>query len=132
MSKTQFSHFIGIDQTGALKANQKDPRPLKCCLLRSLARSHSKSEQKKWSLSLFSLSKINETTLKAAIESQSSPHPIQKTAIVIDCVSGLPKHQLQSNLEFYELLKEAAAFKAKKSFGRDTASLFFKKVLQDF
>jgi hypothetical protein len=123
-----FTTFIGIDQTGASTAKGQRAKPLPCVLLYG--------HQKRWILETHNqddlplkLLSFNQLEIKRLLHSFSLHE--KKTALIVDCVMGLPQATWPSGKSgspiLWELFTQAASC---NSYGRDAAEQFFSNLLR--
>jgi len=129
----RFSTFIGIDQTGASLNNGKSAKPLPVCVARETEKGkwqvHTQKEKKP-----LTLPALTSDHIKDLLECLNLSNGLKKTALIADCVLGLPKAVFHSKKKgsdcLWNLFQEAAAFKlGEKEFGRDVAEKFFEHLL---
>lgn len=127
-----FSTFIGIDQTGASIKNGRGAKPLPVCV------GHER-EKGKWQVLTqkqnkpLTLPGLHPNYIKDLLESLDISSKPSKTALIVDCVLGLPQevlpHQEVTIDSLWKIFTEAAAFKLKeKEFGREVAEKFFEQI----
>lgn len=132
---TQFTTFLGIDQTGATDSKGV-AKPLPVALLCQVG--------PEWKLHFSEKSsrlEISSLTRQNLLELLSNfPHPgrdLSRTALVLDSVFGLPKRQWPfsqgGSEKLFELFQKASRFSHNgKAYGRDTAEHFFREFLQSY
>jgi hypothetical protein len=125
--------FIGIDQTGAASSNGKKARPLPMCIAMKQKsgswRFITAKGRKPLQIGRFQPSVIQETFDQLKLDLNWS-----QTAIVLDCVLGLPRQVVVGPPKvkpyLWECFGRAAGFsKEGKEFGRDVAEAFFSEFL---
>jgi hypothetical protein len=106
-----FSFFVGIDQTGATFPGGKRPKALPICI--------AKTSSKGWTFHFQNLSSFRS-------ESISSLVPLKDTALMLDCVLGLPEELLSESETLWQTFQKASNFSfEEKHFGRKVAQHFF-------
>lgn len=128
-----FTTFVGIDQTGATDP-KGTPKPLPVALVYKTS-DHWKLHFSKAQSQLEIASVTREELLKLL---HAFPHPgrdLSRTALIMDSVFGLPASQWPikktGSEGLFELFQRAQQFEyKKKSYGRDTAEMFFAQFLK--
>lgn len=134
----KFTHFLGVDQTGATDTKGK-PRPLPVALIFQSGA--------KWKLVFSRAGKRLEISRVTREELQiffsELPYPdlnLSTTALIMDSVFGLPESSWPRSRQavahgsegLFQLFQKAASFEyAGKHFGRDTAEAFFGQFLSE-
>lgn len=104
-SDSNYSVYVGVDQTGAVTRKQV-PRPLPACLIRGRK------------VSFHYLNSFSRTEFEKIIPDISVARPL----ICVDCVFGLPQKLSHSWLKVMQLIKKSDGY------GRKPAENFFKQL----
>lgn len=132
---SEFSYFLGIDQTGAAICNGAKAKPLKVCL--------AVKQQKQWKfynqinsstgLTLLSLSPKSVSNLLSRFD---IPWPNAKVAILADCVFGLPEavyprvSSFSPHAQLWRLFSKTLSHSTDQAiFGMKVSESFFSKFL---
>jgi hypothetical protein len=128
---SHWQHWIGVDQTGAARAQGRSAAPLPVCWIHAetpekaqihLLESGPKS-------SLLTLESLTPRCLKDLASSLGHPSPGEETLLLLDCVLGLPA-ALECRDPLWRLFEKASMDRS-PAFGRGPAEAFFAELLSE-
>lgn len=128
---SQFSCFVGIDQTGAALSQGRRARPLECAVLHQAPGSR---HSRRWQLTSHRLPSLDSESLHTLFRELKLGHLAHsQVALIVDCVVGLASGI--STREPWELMRRthlpalSAAGVPYPKFGRASAEAYFAGIL---